>query len=146
MPEHVRDLRRRDRLGSRLMVTTLLLACAIGIALNIGQILADSRAQSVEIDRVVNRLTSMMREPATEAAYNIDDRLARRVLDGVFRFDGVVGADLTVGQDEVLAKKERASRWLPTAAKRSAACTCAWTPIRPVAPSCCARRSRSAWA
>jgi diguanylate cyclase (GGDEF)-like protein len=107
MPEHVRDLRRRDRLGSRLMVTTLLLACAIGIALNIGQILADSRAQSVEIDRVVTRLLSMMREPATEAVYNIDDRLARRVLDGVFRFDGIVGADLTVGKDEVLAKKQR---------------------------------------
>jgi len=89
------------------MVTTLLLACAIGIALNIGQILADSRAQSVEIDRVVNRLLSMMREPATEAVYNIDDRLAKRVLDGVFRFDGIVGADLTVGKDEVLAKKAR---------------------------------------
>jgi len=107
MSEHVRDLRRRDRLGSRLMVTTLLLACAIGIALNIGQILADSRAQSVEVDRVVNRLMSMMREPATEAVYNIDDRLAKRVIDGVFRFDGIVGADLTIGKDEVLAKQER---------------------------------------
>ena len=89
------------------MATTLLLACTIGVVLNIGQILADSRSQSIEIDRVVERLMSMMREPATEAVYNIDDRLARRVLDGVFRFEGIVGADLTVGKDEVLAKEQR---------------------------------------
>jgi diguanylate cyclase (GGDEF)-like protein len=108
MSEHVRDLRRRDRLGSRLMVTTLLLACAIGLALNIGQILADSRAQGGEIDHVIARLLSMMREPATEAVYNIDDRLGKRVLDGVFRFDGIVGADLTLGRNEVLASKRRA--------------------------------------
>jgi diguanylate cyclase (GGDEF)-like protein len=108
MSEYVRDLRRRDRLGSRLMATTVLLACLIGLALSIAQILADSRAQSAEIDRVVQRLMSMMREPATEAAYNIDDRLARRVLDGVFRFDGIVGAELVVGRDEVLATETRA--------------------------------------
>jgi diguanylate cyclase (GGDEF)-like protein len=108
MSEYVRDLRRRDRLGSRLMATTLLLACTIGLVLNIGQILADSRAQSAEVDRVVQRLMSMMREPATEAVYNIDDRLAKRVLDGVFRFEGIVGAELVVGKDEVLASDKRA--------------------------------------
>jgi len=107
MSEQVRDLSRRDRLGWRLMSTTLVLACAIGVVLNIAQILADSRTQSAEIDRVVDRLMAMMREPATEAVYNIDDRLARRVLDGVFRFEGIVGADLTVGKDEVLAKEQR---------------------------------------
>src|SRR6185436_17595440 len=107
MSEHVRDLRRRDRLGWRLMGITLLLACAIGMLLNIGQILFDSRSQSAEIDRSVQRLLAMMREPATEAAYNIDDRLARRVLDGVLRFDGVVGAELVVGNSEVLAHGTR---------------------------------------
>ena len=107
MSEQVRDLSRRDRLGWRLMTTTLLLACAIGIVLNIAQILADSRSQSLEIDRVVERLMSMMREPATEAVYNIDDRLAKRVIDGVFRFEGIVGADLTVGSTEVLASRQR---------------------------------------
>ena len=107
MSEQVRDLSRRDRLGWRLMSTTLLLACTIGVVLNIAQILADSRTQSVEIDRVVDRLMSMMREPATEAVYNIDDRLARRVLDGVFRFEGIVGAELVVGKDEVLAQEKR---------------------------------------
>ena len=56
MSEYVRDLRRRDRLGSRLMATTLLLACTIGVVLNIGQIFADSRSQSAELDRVVDRL------------------------------------------------------------------------------------------
>jgi diguanylate cyclase (GGDEF)-like protein len=112
MSEQVRDLSRRDRLGWRLMRATLLLACAIGVVLNIAQILADSRTQSVEIDRVVDRLMSMMREPATEAVYNIDDRLARRVIDGVFRFEGIVGADLKVG-DEVLASEQRAPEASP---------------------------------
>jgi diguanylate cyclase (GGDEF)-like protein len=107
MAEQVRDLSRRDRLGWRLMAITMALACAIGMVLNIGQLLADSRSQSTEIDRSVGRLLSMMREPATEAAYNIDDRLARRVLDGVFRFEGVVGAALVVGEDEVLAHSAR---------------------------------------
>jgi diguanylate cyclase (GGDEF)-like protein len=108
MSEHVRDLPRRDRLGWRLMGITLLLACAIGMLLNIGQILVDSRSQSAEIDRSVQRLLAMMREPATEAAYNIDDRLARRVLDGVVRFEGVLGAELVVGDSEVLAREARA--------------------------------------
>jgi diguanylate cyclase (GGDEF)-like protein len=107
MPEHVRDLPRRKRLGWRLMVMTLVVACAIGLLLNIGQILFDSRSQSAEIDRSVQRLLAMMREPATEAVYNIDDRLARRVLDGVLRFDGVVGAELVVGNNEVLARDTR---------------------------------------
>ena len=107
MPEHVSDLPRRERLGWRLMGITLLVACAIGMLLNIGQILADSRSQSTEIDRTVQRLLAMMREPATEAVYNIDDRLARRVLDGVFQFEGIVGAELVVGDSEVLARDQR---------------------------------------
>jgi len=89
------------------MGMTLLVACAIGLALNIGQILFDSRSQSAEIDDSVASLLSMMREPATEAVYNIDDRLARRVLDGVFRFEGIVGAELMVGATETLARERR---------------------------------------
>lgn len=107
MSEHVGDLPRRNRLGWRLMGMTLLLACAIGVVLNIGQIMLDSRSQSAEIDRSVQGLLGMMREPATEAVYNIDDRLARRVLDGVLRFDGVLGAELVVGKSEVLARDTR---------------------------------------
>jgi diguanylate cyclase (GGDEF)-like protein len=107
MPELVRDLPRKERLGWRLMGITLLLACTIGMVLNIGQILFDSRSQSEQIDNNVARLLSMIREPATEAVYNIDDRLARRVLDGVFRFEGVVGAELKVGEGEVLAREQR---------------------------------------
>ena len=107
MSEHVRDLPRRERLGWRLMGLTLFVACAIGMALNIGQILFDSRSQSAEIDRNVARLLAMMREPATEAVYNIDDKLARRVLDGVFRFEGIQGAELVVGDSEVLARDAR---------------------------------------
>jgi diguanylate cyclase (GGDEF)-like protein len=105
MSEHVRDLPRRARLGWRLMAITLVLACAIGLGLAVAQILADSRSQGAEIDRGVERLLAMMREPATEAAYNIDDRLARRVVEGVSRFDGIVGAELTVGDKEVLASE-----------------------------------------
>jgi len=89
------------------MAITLLLACAIGMVLNIGQILFDSRSQSAEIDRNVQGLLAMMREPATEAVYNIDDRLARRVLEGVFRFEGVLGAELVVGDNELLARDAR---------------------------------------
>src|SRR6185503_13448385 len=73
----------------------------------IGQLLVDSRSQSAEIDRSVQGLLAMMREPATEAVYNIDDRLARRVLDGVFRFEGIQGAELVVGENEVLAHDAR---------------------------------------
>lgn len=107
MSEQVRDLPRRERLGWRLMGITLLLACAIGMILNIGQILFDSRSQSAEIDRSVQGLLAVMREPATEAVYNIDDRLAQRVLEGVFRFEGVLAAELVVGDREVLARDTR---------------------------------------
>ena len=107
MPEKVSELPRRDRLSWRLMAITLLLAFAIGVLLSVAQILVDSRSQSAEIDRSVEGLLAMMREPATEAAYNIDDRLAQRVLDGVLRFDGVIGAQLSLGEDEPLAQESR---------------------------------------
>lgn len=108
MPERVLDLPRRDRLSWRLMVIALILACAVGVVLSLGQILFDSRSQSAQIDRSVRHLLAMMREPASEAAYNIDDRLAQRVLDGLSRFDGVVSAKLTVGDDEMLAENSSA--------------------------------------
>ena len=47
----------------------------------------------------------MMREPATEAVYNIDDRLARRVIDGVCSDSSGSGAELVVGDNEVLARE-----------------------------------------
>jgi diguanylate cyclase (GGDEF)-like protein len=110
MSDRVPDLPRRDRLSWRLMGIALACACAIGVVLSLGQILLDSRSQSAEIDRSVEHLLAMMREPASEAAYNIDDRLARRVLDGLFQFDGVIRAELTVGEREQLAGHERAAQ------------------------------------
>lgn len=102
------ELPRRDRLSWHLVGMALLLLCAIGVLLSLAQILLDSRTHSAEMDRDTEKLLALVREPASEAVYNIDDRLARRVLDGVFGFDGITRAELLVGSRDVLATQQRA--------------------------------------
>jgi diguanylate cyclase (GGDEF)-like protein len=101
-------IRFSDRLSFRLMVTCMLCALVVGIVLSAGQIVLDAREQSAEIDHATNQVLSMLRQPAAEAAYNIDPVLARQVLDGLARYEAVSGATLVAYPSDSLATWQRA--------------------------------------
>ena len=101
------SIRFADRLSFRLMATCMVCALAVGIALSAGQIVLDARDQSAEIDHSTEQVLSMLRQPAAEAAYNIDPVLARQVLDGLARYEAVSGATLVAYPSDSLATWQR---------------------------------------
>lgn len=97
-------LRRRDRLSTRLIVAVMGWALLIGAILAAAQMLIDARAQSRELDRSANQALEALKQPAVEAVYEIDRRLADQVLNGLSAFPGVRRAELTMQPDVVLAE------------------------------------------
>src|SRR5690349_18782658 len=97
------SIRFADRLSYRLMVTCMFCALIVGVVLSAGQIVLDARDQSAEIDHATEQVLSMLRQPAAEAAYNIDPILGRQVLDGLARYDAVFGATLVAYPSDTLA-------------------------------------------
>jgi c-di-GMP phosphodiesterase len=110
------SIRFADRLSFRLMVTCMFCALIVGIALSAAQIVLDAREQSAEIDHTTDQVLSMLRQPAAEAAYNIDPVLARQVLDGLARYEAVSGATLLVYPSDTLATWQRERRDRPGSA------------------------------
>jgi diguanylate cyclase (GGDEF)-like protein len=101
------SIRFADRLSFRLMVTCMVCALIVGIALSAGQIVLDARDQSAQIDHATEQVLSMLRQPAAEAAYNVDPVLARQVLDGLARHDAFSGASLIAFPSHSLATWQR---------------------------------------
>lgn len=101
------SLRFRDRLSFRLMLMCMVCAFTLGVVLSLAQIAFDARRQSQEIDRHIEQLLTMTRQPATEAAYNFDGRLAQRVVNGLSKYDAVLRAELLSAPNETLARFER---------------------------------------
>jgi diguanylate cyclase (GGDEF)-like protein len=101
------SIRFSDRLSFRLMVACMVCAAIVGIVLSAGQIVLDARTQSAEIDHATEQVLSMLRQPAAEAAYNVDPVLARQVLDGLSRYEAVSGAELVAYPSDSLATWQR---------------------------------------
>jgi len=104
------SIRTADRLSFRLLITCMVCAMIVGVALSVAQIVLDARNQSDEIDRNTEQVLAMLRQPAAEAAYNIDPVLARQVLDGLARYEAVSGAALVVYPSDELATWQRDAR------------------------------------
>ncbi|MGQ0587445.1 MAG: putative bifunctional diguanylate cyclase/phosphodiesterase [Gammaproteobacteria bacterium] len=104
------SIRSADRLSFRLLITCMVCAMVVGIGLSAGQIVLDARNQSAEIDRNTEQVLAMLRQPATEAAWNIDPVLARQVLDGLARYESLSGATLVAYPSDELAIWQREAR------------------------------------
>ncbi|MGH8441627.1 MAG: putative bifunctional diguanylate cyclase/phosphodiesterase [Nevskiaceae bacterium] len=101
------SIRTADRLSFRLLITCMVCAAIVGIGLSAGQIVLDARNQSAEIDRNTEQVLAMLRQPAAEAAYNLDPVLAHQVLDGLARYESLSGAILVAYPSDELAIWQR---------------------------------------
>jgi diguanylate cyclase (GGDEF)-like protein len=96
-----------DRLSFRLMVVCMGCALALGVILSAAQIAIDARRHSTEMDETMSQILTMLKQPATEAAYNIDPKLTQRVMDGLGKYQAVYEASIVLPPDEVLGALRR---------------------------------------
>lgn len=104
----------RNRLTVRLLTFTAGASLLIGVVIAAAQVIGDIRALREHRDAVAEQALLLLSEPATEAAYNIDDAMAARVVSGLLSFPGVRSAELRLSTGESLASQQRAAgnvRW-----------------------------------
>lgn len=118
--QHAIKIKAQDRISFKLMMRCVLVAFVLGIFLSVVQILLDYREQDDAIDSEINSLLNMIHLSASEAAYNIDERHAETLLQGLAKHKAVLTASIALfPQDKLLASykpesgtKAEESRWM----------------------------------
>ena len=109
----------RQRLSYKLTRLCMLCALAIGIVLSMVQIGIDGVRESARIDERMASSLAVIGESAAEAAYNIDDELAQRVVDGLASIDGVVAVEISLPNRPLAVRMSdtphSSARWLTDA-------------------------------
>ncbi len=103
---------KQQHLSYRLTRLCMLWALAIGAVLSLMQIVIDGVRESARIDQRMQHSLSVVRESAAEAAYNIDDELALRVVSGLASIDGVLLAQVSLPDRTLAERHAEASRSL----------------------------------
>ncbi len=107
----------RRRLSYRLTRNTVLLAMAVGLALNLIQVTLEYHATRDFMDQDVAALVEISHSPASQIAYNLDTRLAGELLEGLLHHPAVIDARILDPEHRTLAAASRGSidsryRWL----------------------------------
>ncbi len=97
----------RKRLTVRLLFLTAVASLLIGIVIAAIQVVSDMRALRQHRDALAEQALTLLSEPASEAVYNIDDAMARRVVNGLMGIPGVRTAELRLSTGETLASQQR---------------------------------------
>lgn len=97
------QVRFTERISYRLMRICMLCAVSLGIVLSFSQIALDAISESGRIDDNMRQVLAVLERPAAEAAYNIDEVLAARVLDGIDRYGSILSANISVDPSTELA-------------------------------------------
>lgn len=74
---------------------------------SIVQVVIDARRVSVELENQAEQTVTMVRDAATQAAFSIDEVLARQVVDGLFALDAIHQVRITHPGGEELASRQR---------------------------------------
>ncbi|GEM_PF-826907 len=96
------------RLSFKQMRNTVLIALTIGFLLSCMQILHDYSNVERESRGLVDQVLNTLQQPAAEAAYGLDETLAKRVTDGLFEYRPIYFAEIRDDFGNVLAREERA--------------------------------------
>ncbi|MGO1233779.1 MAG: putative bifunctional diguanylate cyclase/phosphodiesterase [Marinobacter sp.] len=97
----------QHRLGYRILRWILLTALLGGILASTVQVVIDARRVSVELENQAEQTVTMVRDAATQAAFSIDEVLARQVVDGLFALDAIHQVRITHPGGEELASRQR---------------------------------------
>ncbi|WP_461535947.1 putative bifunctional diguanylate cyclase/phosphodiesterase [Spongorhabdus nitratireducens] len=99
--------RPQTKLSLRLFKVVMLSACFIGIVLSTIQIIFDAYNSGHAIDTEAKQMLSMVRDPATRAAYRIEEEMAVEVLEGLFEIESIQYAAIVHPDQKPLAEMSR---------------------------------------
>lgn len=97
------------RLSYRLTRDTVLVAMALGLALNLIQITLDYFSARDAMERDIQALIEISNSPASQIAYNIDVRLADELLDGLLRHPATVDARILDSDGQTMSAASQSS-------------------------------------
>lgn len=95
------------RLGYRILRWVLITAFTVGLVIGSAQIFIDFRTISEEVDDRAYQTLALVREPATQAVYSIDEDLAKQVIDGLFEQHSIRGGEIAHPDGMPLARAQR---------------------------------------
>lgn len=102
-----------SRLSNKLFFAVMGTALLMGLLLSIVQIMLDARQARKSLESEAQQILSMMKEPATQAAYNRDSILAQQVVQGLFRNNAVFYAAVSIPEKPPLASEFRNKNIIP---------------------------------
>ncbi len=97
----------RQRLSIQLAGYAIFIGLLLGLLLSGAQVALDLLDQRRRMDESVRQVISTVLGSAVEAAYNVDDRLARRVALGLFEYGPIISVVVTDEMGNLLAEAQR---------------------------------------
>ncbi|OUS25187.1 hypothetical protein A9Q99_21535 [Gammaproteobacteria bacterium 45_16_T64] len=92
-----------NSLSNRLFFVVLVTSLILGLMISSIQIFLDVRSAQVNIEKQAHNLLAMMKEPATQSAYNLDRPMAEQVVEGLFQNEAVFYAAIKTETEPSLA-------------------------------------------
>jgi len=102
-----------SRLSNKLFFAVMGTALLMGLLLSIVQIMLDARQARKSLESEAQQILAMMKEPATQAAYNRDPILAEQVVQGLFRNNAVFYAAVSIPEKPPLSSEFRNKNIIP---------------------------------
>ncbi|WP_428603223.1 ATP-binding protein [Sedimenticola sp.] len=100
-------IERRNSLSYKQAMITVMTVFIIGLFISLYQIAADLKQEKQHVDQTVNQVLSLLRSPAAQAAYSLDNNLAQQVVNGLFEYPPVIQAEIRDDLGGLLASAER---------------------------------------
>ncbi len=102
-----------SRLSNKLFFAVMGTAMLLGLLLSSVQIMLDARNARRQLEQEALQILAMMREPATQAAFNHDRALAEQVVEGLFQNPTIFYAAISVPAEPPLASAFRNKQSFP---------------------------------
>ncbi|MBU2550504.1 MAG: PAS domain S-box protein [Proteobacteria bacterium] len=97
----------RGSLSFRQAMIAVVVTLVLGVVISAGQIFLDLSLEQTRIENVPRQIVKMLRAPAAQAAYGLDENLAGVIIDGLFQYRPIRKAELVDDFGSVLASRER---------------------------------------
>ncbi|MCW8975973.1 MAG: ATP-binding protein [Sedimenticola sp.] len=101
------EIKRRNSLSFKQAMITVLTVFVIGLTFSLYQITADLKQEKMRTDQTVNQVLRLLEFPAAQAAFNLDNNLAKQVIQGLFEYAPIYQAELKDDLGGVLASSQR---------------------------------------
>ena len=110
-------IKRRHSLTYKQTLVTVMTVFVIGLAISFYQIAVDLKQERLRVDQMVNQVLHVLKSPAAQAAFNLDNSLAQQVVNGLFAYPPVLQVEIRDDVGGLLAMAHRSRvdssmRWL----------------------------------